>query len=175
MQKSNASLGFTIVELLIVVVVIAILAAITIVSYSGISNQAHDTAVKSDIAALKKKIELFNAEKGIYPNGVSFLDISGFSASKSSYMTAPVTDHNLIYCMNGVNGVVQDYTIVAYSKSGKKFRATKSEGPREYTTVWTNQTVACQDSMPVYTNNYRGYAAEDTTDGPWRRWARGGQ
>lgn len=173
MQRLKRTSGFTIVELLIVVVVIAILAAITIVSYNGITNQAHDTAVKNDITAFKKKIELYNAENSMYPNGVAFLDIKGFFATKNSYMTAPVTDHNFIYCMNGVNGVVQDYTIVAYSKSGKKFRATKGSGPQEYTTAWTNQTVACQDSMPVYTNNYRGYAAEDTTDGPWRKWTNG--
>ena len=39
--------GFTIVELLIVVVVIAILAAITIVSYNGISNRAKSSAVQA--------------------------------------------------------------------------------------------------------------------------------
>ncbi len=48
---ANKSRGFTIVELLIVVVVIAILAAITIVSYNGISRQAKNSALQSDIAS----------------------------------------------------------------------------------------------------------------------------
>jgi len=47
--------GFTIVELLIVVVVIAILAAITIVSYNGITNKANDTAIQNDLDTLRKK------------------------------------------------------------------------------------------------------------------------
>jgi prepilin-type N-terminal cleavage/methylation domain-containing protein len=40
--------GFTIVELLIVIVVIAILAAISIVAYTGIQNRANDAALQSD-------------------------------------------------------------------------------------------------------------------------------
>jgi prepilin-type N-terminal cleavage/methylation domain-containing protein len=48
--------GFTIVELLIVVVVIAILAAITIVSYNGIQNRAQQSKIASDIAILNKAI-----------------------------------------------------------------------------------------------------------------------
>ena len=41
--------GFTIVELLIVVVVIAILATITIVAYNGIQNQAKDSALRTSL------------------------------------------------------------------------------------------------------------------------------
>lgn len=59
--------GFTIVELLIVVVVIAILAAITIVSYNGITRQANASAADSLVATWRKKIELFYASEGTYP------------------------------------------------------------------------------------------------------------
>ena len=44
MTKQTKSSGFTIVELLIVIVVIAILAAITIVAYNGIQDRANTTA-----------------------------------------------------------------------------------------------------------------------------------
>lgn len=59
--------GFTIVELLIVVVVIAILAAITIVSYNGITSQANASAAKSTASTVQKKIELYQAEESHYP------------------------------------------------------------------------------------------------------------
>ena len=48
--------GFTIVELLIVIVVIAILAAITIVAYNGIQERARKSNVSSDISTLTKAI-----------------------------------------------------------------------------------------------------------------------
>ena len=67
MKWAQKQSGFTIVELLIVVVVIAILAAITIVSYNGIQNRAKLSAVQSDLSAASKKIELYKVDKGIYP------------------------------------------------------------------------------------------------------------
>ena len=54
--------GFTIVELLIVVVVIAILAAITIVSYNGITARANTSKAQANAAAVQKKAEAFNAD-----------------------------------------------------------------------------------------------------------------
>ena len=48
----NRYTGFTIVELLIVIVVIAILAAITIVAYTGIQDRAKESNVQSDLWGL---------------------------------------------------------------------------------------------------------------------------
>jgi prepilin-type N-terminal cleavage/methylation domain-containing protein len=59
--------GFTIVELLIVVVVIAILATITIVSFNGIQARARDTNRIENVQAIAKAIELYKVDKGQYP------------------------------------------------------------------------------------------------------------
>lgn len=65
---SRGGQGFTIVELLIVVVVVAILAAITVVSYNGISSRAKTATVESSVADLKKKVELYRVgSDGQYP------------------------------------------------------------------------------------------------------------
>jgi prepilin-type N-terminal cleavage/methylation domain-containing protein len=56
--------GFTIVELLIVVVVIAILAAITIVSYNGVSNRAVAASLQSELASIARKIETAKTTSG---------------------------------------------------------------------------------------------------------------
>lgn len=60
--------GFTIVELLIVIVVIGILAAITIVAYNGVQTRAKDARVQSDIRNVQKQIEAYNAINGSYPS-----------------------------------------------------------------------------------------------------------
>lgn len=59
--------GFTLVELLIVIVVIAILAAITIVAYNGIQQRAHTSAQKTAASTLHKKIEAYYAVNNAYP------------------------------------------------------------------------------------------------------------
>lgn len=64
---NQQSRGFTIVELLIVIVVIAILAAISIVAYNGIQERARNTTAADSASQLKTKIEAWNAVNGEYP------------------------------------------------------------------------------------------------------------
>ena len=58
--------AFTIVELLIVIVVIAILAAISIAAYTNIQNRANDSVVKSDMNNVGRFMELYRAEYGAF-------------------------------------------------------------------------------------------------------------
>ena len=60
--------GFTIVELLIVIVVIAILAAITIVAFNGIQNRSKLSSAQSTESVIAKKGEAWNAVLGTYPS-----------------------------------------------------------------------------------------------------------
>ena len=65
-MKKNTS-GFTIVELLIVIVVIAILAAISIVAYTGIQQRARDSERKAELQTIAKAVEMYYAANGNYP------------------------------------------------------------------------------------------------------------
>ncbi|AHB42531.1 hypothetical protein RAAC3_TM7C00001G0689 [Candidatus Saccharibacteria bacterium RAAC3_TM7_1] len=60
--------GFTIVELLIVIVVIAILVAVTIVAYSGVQSRARDNIRYQDAKAIINALELYKIDNGKYPN-----------------------------------------------------------------------------------------------------------
>ncbi|MGH7217820.1 MAG: prepilin-type N-terminal cleavage/methylation domain-containing protein [Candidatus Microsaccharimonas sp.] len=66
-QWAQKQAGFTIVELLIVVVVIAILAAITIVSFSGIQQQAKVTSIVDAAGKSQRMIMAYIAKNGTYP------------------------------------------------------------------------------------------------------------
>lgn len=61
-------IGFTIVELLIVVVVIAILASISIVAYIGIQGRATEAAILSEVSQWKKLFVAYKAVNGSYPS-----------------------------------------------------------------------------------------------------------
>lgn len=63
--------GFTIVELLIVIVVIAILAAIVIIAYTGIQNKAHAAAAQSAATDVTKLLGIYNTTNGTYPSDLT--------------------------------------------------------------------------------------------------------
>lgn len=85
LRNTNSKSGFTIVELLIVIVVIAILAAITIVSYNGVTARANTTSAKAAASTVIKKIEIYNADKTAYPTTTAAL--TGAAQSEAFYLS----------------------------------------------------------------------------------------
>jgi len=75
--------GFTIVELLIVIFVLGILAALIFNAYNGIQEKGRDTERQTDIRALRSHMEAYWAQKGYYPSLTDMNDQSagGFVAT----------------------------------------------------------------------------------------------
>lgn len=59
--------GFTIVELLIVIVIIGILATVTIVAYNGVTKNAQTVVAKTDLHHIAQGMELYKVDNGTYP------------------------------------------------------------------------------------------------------------
>ncbi|MDN5274940.1 MAG: hypothetical protein JWP06_841 [Candidatus Saccharibacteria bacterium] len=80
--------GFTIVELLIVIVIIAILAAITIIAYNGLTARANTSSSQSAAENATKKASAYNAEVGTYPAASSLMTTA---ASSTTYYLNGIT------------------------------------------------------------------------------------
>jgi len=69
--KRKSASAFTIVELLVVIVVIGILAAISLVAYSGISSRATVSSLQSDLTNASQQLKLFQVDNGTYPTTIN--------------------------------------------------------------------------------------------------------
>lgn len=129
--------GFTIVELLIVIVVIAILAAITLVAYNGIANRANSNTVQADLSNFAKKIELYKVDNNQYPQATSAgLSTLGMKITTASY---DVANYNFYYCTPTDRS---EYAIAARSKAGETFYVSSS-GRGSLGNVLPSWTVSC--------------------------------
>ena len=71
---SHRKAGFTIVELIVVILIIAILATITIISYSTVTQNAKFKTVQTDAAAIASQLTKYKAENGAYPASLDELE-----------------------------------------------------------------------------------------------------
>lgn len=71
--------GFTIVEIIIVIVVIGILATVGIVSYGGMQARARDTERKADIDSMATALETYYEQSGRYPDHTTMAGLTGGS------------------------------------------------------------------------------------------------
>src|SRR5574344_2076089 len=93
-KTSTASLGFTIIELLIVIVIIGILVAITAVSYNGITKSAKESALKSELKQASTEVEIAKAKTGNPPANASSL-----TTPKNGTLTLSTNTEQNTWCL----------------------------------------------------------------------------
>jgi type II secretion system protein G len=155
------SQGFTIIELLIVIVIIAILAAITLVAYNGIIARADDSAVQSDLKSNAKLLELYKVDNGSYPNNATQLNAMRtagqylLKATTSVYMKGK---NNFIYCFGNTS---DSYAIAALSSSGNAWYVSSGQTtPATYPGSWTGTLASiCPTPLGQSASGAWGYTA----------------
>lgn len=117
LKNKNTAPGFTIVELLIVIVVIGILAAITIVAFNGIQNRGYNTSIQSDLRSLATYVERQKVINGeVYPTTLAVSDVKVSRTAYSRGYHNGTSYYNLLYCR--VSGSNMGFALIAQSKSG---------------------------------------------------------
>ena len=67
MQRARDEAGFTLIELMIVIVILGVLAGIVIFAVGGITNNGNVAACKSDVKTVSVAVEAYKAKNGSYP------------------------------------------------------------------------------------------------------------
>ena len=139
--------GFTIVELLVVIVIIAILATITAVSYTGVSQRANIASIQQQLSNNSSLLKLYNAENNSYPTA---LDVNNCPS-------APIADTK--NCLKNLSGATMSYT-----GSATTFKLEIAKGDLKYKITESGSIVAGSLVCPTGFIVVPGSATYNTND-----------
>lgn len=164
MKKSIS--GFTIVELLIVIVVIAILAAISVVAYSGMSDRAYVSKIDSEVNILAKQLQLAAVDTGSYPRTDSTL--KPIMQAAGVWEATRTAEWSYLYCTDG-----QDFAV--FPTNDKVDRHNESAPDGETWRVYTpgsgwGEIVYDSDAYPSDSTRARDLCAGILPTFTWQRW-----
>jgi len=103
-------LGFTLVELLIGMTIVAVLTALSLVSYQGARKNARDGERKADLEQVRSALEICRADTGSYPLG-ALSSGDDISCGGTTYLTIPldpIDSFNYVY-----SGTASTYILCA--------------------------------------------------------------
>jgi type IV pilus assembly protein PilA len=97
--------GFTLVELLIVIIIIGILASIAIPIFLNQRNKAYDAAAKSDLKGMQVAEESYLSDFSTYTTTVTGAGLfsEGFKPSASTTNTVVGINNGTSYCLKSVS------------------------------------------------------------------------
>jgi len=123
--KANEEKGFTLIELLVVVLIIGILAAIAVPVYLGIQDNARESAVKSDLAAIKTAIVAYIVAEDEVPS----IDKLAVNIDGGNYNVTP--DFRLV----STTDTTAPWRVSAEASNGKFYAVTDEDAPYEATAI----------------------------------------
>lgn len=150
MKQQN---GFTVIELLIVIIVIGILVALIFVGYGAVASNAKESVLKDDISKLADAVKLKALDLKTIPDGGRSSSETGDATTfsvryKPSASVYDVAVANLFYCAGLINGS-KEFGIAARAVTGKAYSYRSDKGASDFTTYtgWSevaNGVAVCQ-------------------------------
>jgi prepilin-type N-terminal cleavage/methylation domain-containing protein len=146
--------GFTIVELLIVIVVIGILALLVITTYSGIQAKARNSKRASDVKSLQTQIEAYFSQNGFYPSRTDLNTASWLTTNmKSLDQTALIDPSNATQSKTLVAApVAKSYSYAPTQSDGSTSCESDDTGCAKYTLTATYEGTLNGSSTAVAQN-----------------------
>jgi prepilin-type N-terminal cleavage/methylation domain-containing protein len=106
MIKKSTKKGFSLVELLVVITIIAILSVVAYSAVGGNTIKARDSKRHQDLGIIQQALELYYAEKGVYPSAPLSYTAGSNPITKKNLSDIPVdpgSKHSYIYTVNGTS------------------------------------------------------------------------
>jgi len=149
MVTKNKIKGFTIVELLIVIVVIGILAAITLVSFNGVTQRATKAANQSNAQSVIAAAESIRANSGVYPTPLVATGVGSYASptmlwNLNNYVVSSAGVANTVIVPSSLSSLVTGTSTGVLAG----VLPTATNGNLLYVT--TNATIASANGICVY-------------------------
>ncbi|PRX31142.1 type II secretion system protein G (GspG) [Orenia metallireducens] len=125
-RRMKAEEGFTLIELMIVIAVIGVLAAIAVPKMSGVTGKAKVAQVQADFKAVQSALEMYYAEHQAYPTLAQLTSSDYIGSDLSGKLAATKSSTDYGYSVTGTDP--QTYTLDFDTASGTTVTLTPENG-----------------------------------------------
>lgn len=108
--------GFTIVELIVVIVVLGVLAAVVVVLYDTLASRTYDSTIQSELRTVHDRIDLEHAKTGRYPDSLdTILQNTGIELTEGKEILYDIKPYG--YCM-----------VISHTEANSTYRVRSLDG-----------------------------------------------
>jgi len=167
-ELEGAESGFTLIELMVVLLIMAILLAIAIPTFLGVKSGAQDRAVQSNLTNALTSAKAGYANGGSYATAAS-LEVTSLTSAEPNitFETGSATTGTNNLAVN-VSTDGQELLLVGYSQSGTCWAAVDNEGASTALTgtpsaqgvaytSWAQSSSACSTTLPTTAPTWRSH------------------